>query len=137
MHGGDWTPIYSDAWSLGHRRVIYTTNGVEHVPGRFAIDWMKVAPDGTHAKGDEANPANWYGYGADVLAVADATVSVAMDDIPDPQTVEPQKVIEIQNASGNFSPRQILKYLSELSVGAIQGSVKPNGVLSMAGRGPR
>ena len=63
---------------------------------------MKVAPDGKHAKGDEANPANWYGYGADVLAVADATVSVAMDDIPDPQSVEPQKVVEIQNASGNY-----------------------------------
>lgn len=102
LRGGDWTPIYNDAWKLGHRRVIYTTNGVEHVPGRFAIDWMKVAPDGTHAKGDEANPANWYGYGADVLAVADATVSVAMDDIPDPQSVDPQKVVEIQNASGNY-----------------------------------
>jgi murein DD-endopeptidase len=25
-----------------------------------------------------------------------------MDDIPDPQTVEPQKVVEIQNASGNY-----------------------------------
>jgi len=102
LRGGDWTPIYNDSWKLGHRRVIYTTNGVEHIPGRFAIDWMKVAPDGTHAKGDEANPANWYGYGADVLAVADATVSVAMDDIPDPQSVEPQKVVEIQNASGNY-----------------------------------
>jgi hypothetical protein len=57
---------------------------------------MKVAPDGTHAKGDEANPANWYGYGADVLAaVTDASVSMAMDDIPDPQMVEPQKVVEI------------------------------------------
>ena len=102
LRGGDWTPIYSDAWRLGHRRVIYTTDGVEHVPGRFAIDWMKVAPDGTHAKGDETNPANWYGYGADVLAVANATVSEAMDDIPDPQTVEPQKVVEMQNASGNY-----------------------------------
>jgi len=102
LHGGDWTPVYSDVWRLGHRRVIYTIDGVEHIPGRFAIDWMKVAPDGTHAKGDEANPENWYGYGADVLAVADATVSVARDDVPDPQTVEPQKVVGIQNASGNY-----------------------------------
>jgi murein DD-endopeptidase len=102
LDGGDWTPIYSDAWRLGHRRVIYTTDGLEHIPGRFAMDWMKVAPDGSHAKGDERNPANWYGYGADVLAVADATVSVAMDDLPDPQTVEPQKVVEIENASGNY-----------------------------------
>ena len=102
LHGGNWTPVYSDVWRLGHRRVIYTIDGVEHIPGRFAIDWMKVAPDGTHAKGDEANPANWYGYGADVLAVADATVSVARDDVPDPQTVEPQKVVGIQNASGNY-----------------------------------
>lgn len=102
LRGGDWTPIYNDSWKLGHRRVFYTTDGVEHIPARFAIDWMKIAPDGTYAKGDEANPANWYGYGADVLAVADATVAVAMDDIPDPQSVDPQKVVEIQNASGNY-----------------------------------
>jgi murein DD-endopeptidase len=102
LHGGDWTPFYNDSWKLGHRRVIYTTDGVEHIPGRFAIDWMKVAPDGSHAKGDEADPANWYGYGADVLAVADATVAVAMDDIPDPQRVEPKKVVAMENASGNY-----------------------------------
>lgn len=102
LRGGGWTPIYNDSWKLGHRRVVYTTDGVERIPGRFAIDWMKVAPDGTHAKGDEANPANWYGYGADVLAVADASVSVVMDEIPDPQSVEPQKVVEMQNASGNY-----------------------------------
>lgn len=102
LRGGGWTPLYNDAWKTGHRRVIYTTDGTEHIPGRFAIDWMKVAPDGSHAKGDESIPANWYGYGADVLAVADATVAVAMDDIPDPQTVDPRKVVEMQNASGNY-----------------------------------
>ena len=102
LRGGDWTPIYNDMWKRGHRRVIYTTNGVEHIPGRFAIDWIKVAPDGTHTKGDDTIPANWYGYGADVLAVADATVSVAMDDIPDSRTVDTQKVVELQDASGNY-----------------------------------
>jgi len=102
LRGGDWTPIYSDIWKLGHRRVIYATDGVEHIPGRFAIDWIKVEPDGSHAKGDDTIPANWYGYGAEVLAVADATVSVVMDDIPDPQKVEPQKVVGLQDASGNF-----------------------------------
>ena len=102
LRGGDWTPLYNDIWKLGHRRVIYTTDAVQHIPGRFAIDWIKVAPDGTHAKGDGAIPANWYGYGADVLAVADAAVSVAMDDIPDPRTVDPQKVVELQDASGNY-----------------------------------
>lgn len=102
LRGGDWTPIYNDMWKLGHRRVIYTTEGVEHIPGRFAIDWIKVAPDGTHAKGDDTIPANWYGYRADVLAVADATVSVVMDDIPDPRTVDTQKVVELQDASGNY-----------------------------------
>jgi|SRR5579862_576989 len=102
LGGGDWTPIYSDIWKLGHRRVIYTTDGVEHIPGRFAIDWIKVAPDGSHAKGDDTIPANWYGYGAEVLAVADATVSVVMDDIPDPRKVDPQKVVGLQDASGDF-----------------------------------
>jgi murein DD-endopeptidase len=102
LQGGGWAAIYSDASKRGHRRVTYTTDGVQHIPGRFAIDWFKVAPDGTFAKGGDSNPANWYSYGADVLAVSDAIVSMAMDDIPDPQTVDPHKVVEMQNASGNY-----------------------------------
>jgi murein DD-endopeptidase len=89
LRGSGWTPVYSDTWERGHRRVIYTTNGRARVPGRFAIDWMRVAPDGRRAQGDESNAANWYGYASDVIAVADATVAIAVDDTPDPAAVNP------------------------------------------------
>ena len=102
LRGSGWTPIYSDAWERGHRRVIYTTNGRARVPGRFAIDWMRVASDGRRAEGDEKNPANWYGYGNEVLAVADAVVALAVDDTPDPPAVNPLVVVPIENASGNY-----------------------------------
>jgi hypothetical protein len=102
LGGSGWTAIYNDEWESGHRRAIYTTSGLLHIPGRFAIDWVKVAPNGTHAKGAESEPANWYGYGAEVLAVADGEVTMAMDDIPDPPKVDPRAVSEIQNASGNY-----------------------------------
>lgn len=56
LRGSGWSAIYSDEWELGHRRAIYTTAGLQHIPGRFAIDWVKVAPDGTHAQGSESEP---------------------------------------------------------------------------------
>jgi murein DD-endopeptidase len=102
LRGTGWTPIYSDAWERGHRRVIYTTKGRARVPGRFAIDWIRVASDGRHAQGEEANAANWYGYGNDVIAVADAVVALAVDDTPDPVAVNPLAVVPIENASGNY-----------------------------------
>lgn len=101
LRGDGWTPVYSDAWERGHRRVIYTTNGRARVPGRFAIDWIRVASDGRRAEGDEKNAANWYGYGSEVVAVADAVVVSAVDDTPDPPTVNPFVVVPIENASGN------------------------------------
>jgi murein DD-endopeptidase len=86
----------------GERPTLQNSFALRTAPQVAPAHHMKVAPDGSHAKGAEADPANWYGYGADVLAVADATVSVAMDDMPDPLTVGPMKAVEIQNASGNY-----------------------------------
>jgi murein DD-endopeptidase MepM/ murein hydrolase activator NlpD len=63
---------------------------------------MRVANDGRHAEGDGGNPANWYGYGSEVIAVADAVVASAIDDIPNPVAVNPLVVVPIENASGNY-----------------------------------
>jgi murein DD-endopeptidase MepM/ murein hydrolase activator NlpD len=49
-------------------------------------------------------PADWNGYGAEVLAVANGVVAAAMDDIPENAPAPAGAVVPIalENASGNY-----------------------------------
>lgn len=103
LRGGPWAAIYDASWERGHRRAMYAVNGKAHIPGRFAIDWIRLDKHGRYTKGDSAQLANWYGYGAEVLAVADATVVAACDDIAEAATVGAAGAqASLENASGNY-----------------------------------
>lgn len=104
LRGGYWVAVYDASWPRGHRRSVYAVNGEAHIPGRFAIDWIKVDQTGHDTKGDATEPANWLGYGEEVLAVADATVAAAMDGMAEPAKVDPGKPtrVPLQDASGNY-----------------------------------
>ena len=43
LRGGPWVAIYEPSWERGHRRVMFATDGEQHIPGRFAIDF--IMPD--------------------------------------------------------------------------------------------
>jgi murein DD-endopeptidase len=103
LRGDRWVALYDPDADRGHRRVLYTIDGHARIPGRFAIDWMKLGADGKFARGDESQISNWHGYGADVLAVADAVVADARDDIPEqPTLVDSPGPVALENASGNY-----------------------------------
>jgi hypothetical protein len=103
LQGGPWQAIYDPSVERGHRRVFYTIDGRARIPGRFAIDWMKLGKDQKLVHGDETKIANWHGYSANVLAVADATVADAKDDIAEsPSIVDPPEHVSLENASGNY-----------------------------------
>ena len=102
LRGGPWAAVYWPAWERGHRRVLYAVGGTVRVPGRFAIDWIKLDGEGRYAHGDPSHPTNWYGYGADVLAVADATVAAAVDSAAEPTTVAGDRKVALDDAAGNF-----------------------------------
>lgn len=104
LRGGYWVAVYDASWPRGHRRSVYAVNGEAHVPGRFAIDWIKVDRTGHYTKGDATEPTNWLGYGEDVLAVADGVVAAAMDGMAEPAKVDPGKPtrVPLQDASGNY-----------------------------------
>lgn len=103
LRGGPWTAIYDPLLVGGHRTAIYTVDGRARIPGRFAIDWIRLPPGGSLQKGIP-RPSDWNGLGAEVLAVADATVAAAMDDMPDntdpPAADAP--AITLANATGNY-----------------------------------
>ena len=100
LKGGPWVALYDPQMEHGHRTSIYTLNGHARIPARFAIDWVRLNNDASHAQGDDSKISNWYGYGVDVLAVADAVVAEAMDDISEDATLSTAK-IPLENASGN------------------------------------
>ena len=102
LRGGPWVAVYDPGMERGHRRVFYATEGSATLPGRFAIDYMKVDTSGKLSAGDADIPANHYGFGADVLAVADGTIVALRDDVPDPATISGRPRPGIADASGNF-----------------------------------
>ncbi len=102
LHDGPWTAIYSPDWERGHRRVFYTEGGKVRIPGRFAIDFMQTDSKGKLAKGDEDLVKNRYGYGADILAVADGTVASARDDFMESATISGHPRYPSGKATGNY-----------------------------------
>ncbi len=102
LRGGPWVAIYDPAWVRGHRRVIYTMDGKARIPGRFAIDFMLVNDNGQYTKANEDVVANWYGYSADVLSVANGMVVTVRDEFTESKTISAHPVVPAEKATGNY-----------------------------------
>jgi hypothetical protein len=104
LRGGPWTAIYDPQLAGGHRTAIYTIDGRARIPGRFAIDFIRLPPGGAMPRDPATRSTDWNGYGDDVLAVADAVVVAAVDDMADnantPAGARPR--FSPEAASGNY-----------------------------------
>lgn len=98
LRGGPWAAIYKADWPRGHRRVFYDGR----LPGRTAIDWVKLDDQGRIARGDPDLARDALGYGADVLAVADAVVAAARDGVPEAERVSQNGKHPQDLAAGNY-----------------------------------
>jgi murein DD-endopeptidase MepM/ murein hydrolase activator NlpD len=102
LNNGPWAAVYDPSWERGHRRVIYTVNGKARIPGRFAIDFIKLDGQGRYANGDNNVIKNWYGYGNDVLAVADGVVASIRNDFSESPTLSGPPEYTADKATGNY-----------------------------------
>jgi hypothetical protein len=102
LRGGPWVAVHSPDWPRGHRRMQYAIDGRARIPGRYAVDWIRVDARGRMAHGDADRVANAYGYGAEVLAVADATVAAVRDDVPESATISGHPRHALADATGNY-----------------------------------
>lgn len=102
LRGGPWAAVFHPDWQRGHRRVPYAAEGRVGIPGRFALDWVKIDSLGRMASGDSDKVANAYAYGEDVLAVADAVVVATRNDFPESDRISTASRYRMQDASGNF-----------------------------------
>jgi len=103
LRGSSWV-AFNALSSPDHRRSLNAVDGRERIPQRFAIDWMQIGPDRRLFHGDAKSNANYYGYGAEVLAVADGNVSDLKDGLPDNvgSNERSGRTITIDNAAGNY-----------------------------------
>jgi len=129
LRGGPWVAIYDASWPHGHRRVTYAVQGSAHIPGRFAIDWIKVDKQGRYFVGDGSVVRDWYGYGAEVLAVSDSVVAATRDGVAESATlIKNPASIKLEDASGNYVALDLgaghYAFYEHLKPGSIR--VKPN-----------
>jgi murein DD-endopeptidase len=124
---GNWAAVYDPAWKRGHRRVIYSDQGKKYIPGRFAIDFVRLSDKGQYFEGSEDSIKNWFGYGNDILAVADGVVSSVKGDVIESATLSGHVDPVAEQAAGNYVSIRIGKdkfaFYEHLKPGSIR--VKP------------
>jgi murein DD-endopeptidase MepM/ murein hydrolase activator NlpD len=103
LRGSLWI-AFNAFGAADHRRSLNAVDGRERIPQRFAIDWAQLGPDRRLFHGDTKSNENYYGYGAEVLAVADGRVSDTKDDMPENNgsSDRSNRTITIDNAVGNY-----------------------------------
>lgn len=95
LRGGPWVAVYDPLLQGGHRTAFYTLDGRARIPGRLAIDFVRLPPSGVLPPAAERAAAN--GFGAEVLAVASGVIAIAVDGIPDRRSTP----VPIAQAAGN------------------------------------
>jgi hypothetical protein len=85
LKGGNWFVLGgpgATGTTTYHRQNTFMVNGSIEAARRYAIDWVKVE-NGEMRSGKLANNPSYYGYGQEVLAVADGVIATAVDGVPD------------------------------------------------------
>ena len=83
LRGDGWVAVNGPSRESGHRRALIAINGRARIAQRFGIDWVQRNDAGSSYSGDPKDNKNYRCYGADILAVADATVAATKDGIPE------------------------------------------------------
>jgi hypothetical protein len=83
LTGGGWLAETGLSNANGHRRGLLVFNGNTATSRRYAFDWVRVEGEAWHTGGEAADNATYFGYGAPVVAVADAVVVRAVDAVPE------------------------------------------------------
>jgi murein DD-endopeptidase len=104
LRGRHWLAGNGPDNKTGHRRTILPVRGQPDIAQRFAVDWVQFGPDGRPFHDDMKENSNWYGYGTDLLAVADGTILEARDGVPENVPFSGKMAIEItlDSAPGNY-----------------------------------
>lgn len=134
LRGGSWRCSNGPAYNSVHQ-YLTIREGKARNAQRFAIDFNKVDAEGNILPSpfpDEITNKMFYGYGAEVLAVADGVVAIVTDGIPEnvPQAsgeIKPAAPITRETVSGNWISVDLGKnryaFYAHLQPGSIRAKV--------------
>jgi hypothetical protein len=100
LAGAQWDALGS-CCDGPHRRALMPIGGRWHLGQRFAIDFNQLDSENRPGVGDPKLPASFPTFGQPVLAVADATVVVAVDRYRDLKVDEEREAITSDSEGGN------------------------------------
>ena len=130
-------PLRGDGWMANNgccaaesvHRAVRVPIGGTHIGKQeiFAIDFAKLR-DGQAFTGDGARPEDWYGFGAEVLAVADGTVVAVEEGHPEENPLQPvTNVSRPEDYGGNAISLEIAPgvyaYYAHLEPGSVTVAV--------------
>jgi biotin carboxyl carrier protein len=95
LRGKNWLAAGAPSNTSDHRLAIVVIDGTPHIAQRYAIDWVQIDEKGSTYKGAAKDNRNYYCYGAEALAAADATVVEVKDGIPENTPGEASHAVEI------------------------------------------
>ncbi len=99
--GGIWLAGNGPSNDSDHRASITAIDGHINAAQRFAIDWVKVGPNGDSHDGTARNE-NWWGYGEPIQAVADGEVTQVVNGIPENAPRVLPTPVTLDNIAGNY-----------------------------------
>ncbi len=107
--GADWLAGNGPSDTSIHRRTIFAIDGEPRIGQRFAIDFVKLGPDGRTYHGDPSRNASYYAYNTPIAAVTDGKIVAMLDGVPDNTPESPKFATELTlaNVGGNFIAEEI------------------------------
>jgi hypothetical protein len=100
--GGIWLAGDAPANEATHRRGLTAIDGAVYDSQRFAIDWVKVGPNGDSRHDGTTRNENSWGFGEPVLAVADGEVTQVADGMADNTPGVLPNPVTLDNIGGNY-----------------------------------
>lgn len=102
LQGNHWLAANGPSNTSINRRTHITNHGVMFFPARFGVDFMQFGPSGKLYKNSTAKNENYYGYGANVYAVADGKVVAVYDGVPDNAPGAHNYKVTLDKLGGNY-----------------------------------
>ncbi len=102
MHGAAWVVMETTEPTTHHFLMPVTINDMTTVDQRYAQDWFFIDPvTGNAAAGNATLAKNFFGYGKELLAVANGTVVSVLDGIPDNGIIYAKPPFSFATGTGN------------------------------------
>jgi len=103
LRGSGWLAANGLGNDADHRRTLFAIDGQVRISQRYAIDFVRIGTNGRVARADRPGNEDFFGYGAELLAVADGIIVAVHDGMPENTPFSESTAVEVtlETIAGN------------------------------------